>query len=97
MFKIRRAGLLLAALAIVALLVAACQPETVEVPVEVEVTRVISETITEEGEEVEVTRVITEQVVVTATPEPAEEVSLTAPDPTTYTHLTFGDVNTMDP
>lgn len=97
MFKIRRAGLLLAALAIVALLVVACQPETVEVPVEVEVTRVVTETVTEEGQEVEVTRVITEQVVVTATPEPAEEVSSTAPDPTTYTSLTFGDINTMDP
>jgi len=97
MFKVKRTGLLLAALAIVALLVAACQPETVEVPVEVEVTRVITETITEEGEEMEVTRVITEQVVVTATPEPAEEVSMTAPDPTTMTELAFGDINTMDP
>src|SRR5690606_22450551 len=63
----------------------------------VEVTRVVTETVTEEGQEVEVTRVITEQVVVTATPEPAEEVSSTAPDPTTYTSLTFGDINTMDP
>lgn len=65
-------ALLLGLLANVAL--SACQaqeptvPEVVEREVEVVVTRVVTETITEEGEEVEVTRVITEEVVVTATP-----------------------------
>jgi peptide/nickel transport system substrate-binding protein len=63
----------------------------------VEVTRVITETVVEEGQEVEVTRVVSEEVVVTATPAPEEPVSFTAPDPTTYTTLVFGDINTMDP
>ncbi len=62
------------------LFVVACQPETETV----EVTRVVTETITEEGETVEVTRIVTEtqtetiteevEVVVTATPEPVEQV-----------------------
>ena len=52
-----------------ALIMAACQPET-EI-VEREVTRVVTETVVEEGETVEVTRVVTETVEVT--PESAEE------------------------
>ena len=49
-------------------ILAACQPQ--EAVREVEVTRVVTETITEGGEEVEVTRVVTEEIieVVTATP-----------------------------
>lgn len=69
---------LLAILMMAALFIVACQPTTETV----EVTRIVTETITEGGETVEVTRVITEtqtetvteQVVVTATPEPAEQV-----------------------
>jgi peptide/nickel transport system substrate-binding protein len=87
----------LAIILILGILLVACQPEEVVREVPVEVTRVITETITEEGVDVEVTRVVTEEVIVTATPEAAEEVVMSAPDPTTYTTLTFGDINTMDP
>ncbi len=62
------------------ILLAACQPQTVEVTrvvteeKEVEVTRVVTETIMEEGKEVEVTRVVTETVVEEVIVEvPAEE------------------------
>jgi hypothetical protein len=51
-------------------IIGACQPEEVVQEVQVEVTRVITETITEEGETVEVTRVVTEEVIVEV---PAEE------------------------
>jgi len=49
---------------------------------------------------VEVTRVVegkTQTVVVTATPEPASPASTSAPRPDTYTDVTFGDIDTMDP
>ena len=36
-------------------------------------------------------------VVVTATPEPEKPVEFVTDDPTTYTYLTFGDIDTMDP
>ena len=66
MFKQMKVALWLTALLVLAAL-AACQPQTQVV----EVTRVVTETITEEGQEDEVTRVVTEmqEVVVTATPE----------------------------
>ena len=62
MFKTKRNGLIMAAFMLLALVLVACQPETiVETVVEqVEVTRVITETVVEEGESVEVTRVVTE-------------------------------------
>jgi peptide/nickel transport system substrate-binding protein len=97
MFKTKKTGLLLVVLALFTALLIACQPETQVVTQTVEVTRVITETVVEEGQEVEVTRVVSEEVVVTATPAPEEPVSFTAPDPTTYTTLVFGDINTMDP
>jgi peptide/nickel transport system substrate-binding protein len=94
-------GRLLAIILLLAIVLVACQPQEVvrEVEVPVEVTRVVTETITEGGEEVEVTRVITEEViqVVTATPEPVEPTTFTAPNPGTYTSLVFGDINSMDP
>lgn len=55
------------------LLFTACQPETVVE--EVEVTRVVTETVIEEGESVEVTRVVTERVEVEVTREKAETVA----------------------
>ncbi|MEZ4518965.1 MAG: hypothetical protein R3C44_19805 [Chloroflexota bacterium] len=95
MFANKKFALLVAALGVFALVLAACQPAT-EV---VEVTRVVTETVVEEGEPVEVTRVVTEnqEVVVTATPEPVEEMSMSAPDPSTYVSMTFGDIGTLDP
>jgi peptide/nickel transport system substrate-binding protein len=95
----KKTGLILAAIMVFAVLLVACQPETVEVvkEVPVEVTRVVTETVTESGESVEVTRVITEQVVVTATPEPEMAASFTDSSPDTYVNMTFGDVDTLDP
>jgi len=95
MFTKNRIGLLMAAMLVVALALVACQP-TSQV---VEVTRIVTETITEEGQEVVVTSVVTEveEVVVTATPVPVEEVTFAAPDATTYVTQTFGDIGTLDP
>jgi len=103
MSKTSRAGLLLAAILLFTLLLVACEPETVTETViqEVEVTRVITETVVEEGQSVEVTRVVTEteqvEVVVTATPEPEMEVMFGTADPTTIVEMTFADVDTLDP
>lgn len=56
--------LLLAVVMVVSLgLLIACEPETIVETVVVEVTKVVTEMIVEEGETVEVTRVVTEQVV----------------------------------
>jgi oligopeptide transport system substrate-binding protein len=83
MFSIKKRSYLIAAFLILALVVVACQaePETVveERVVEVEVTRVITETVIEEGQEVEVTRVVQEvvEVAVTAEPEPGPEKPIT--------------------
>src|SRR5687768_6990176 len=100
MFKSKN-GRLLAIILLLAIVLVACQPQEVvrEVEVPVEVTRVVTETVTEDGVEVEVTRVITEEVVqvVTATPEPVEAIEFVAPNPETYTSLTFGDINSLDP
>lgn len=81
MISFKKTSILLTALALFTILLVACQPETVEVVKEVEVTRVVTETITEAGETVEVTRIVTEvqEVMVTAepAPEPAAEVPVT--------------------
>jgi peptide/nickel transport system substrate-binding protein len=91
----KRFGLYLAIFSVLALVLVACQPQTQIV----EVTRVVTETEVVEGEAVEVTRIVTEseEVVVTATPEPVEEVSLATGRPDTYVTLTFGDIGTLDP
>jgi len=76
MFTKKRFALLIGALTLGAFTLAACQPQVVEV----EVTRVVTETVTEvvEGEtvQVEVTRVVVEEVVV----EPEEEMVETSKD-----------------
>lgn len=97
-----RRNLVFTLLLLVAGLIVACQPQEVVVTSVVEVTRVITETEVIEGQEVEVTRIVTETVVeevlVTPEPEVVEPVSFDqAPDPSTYTALVFGDINTMDP
>jgi len=73
MFPSKRLFLTGAAILLV-LLVAACQPETIVE--QVEVTRVVTETVIEEGESVEVTRVIMEEVMVEVTAEPSIEEPL---------------------
>lgn len=50
--------IVVAGLILLAFIIVACQPQTETV----EVTRVVTETVVEEGEEVEVTRIVTEQV-----------------------------------
>ena len=96
----KRTSLFLAMVAVLAFTLAACQPQTVEV------TRVVTETITEtvevEGQQVEVTRVVTETIVETVEVEAEAEAEeamgpMVAADPTTYRVQTFGDIDTMDP
>ena len=55
---------------VAALFLVACQPETIVE--QVQVTRVITDTVVKEGEEVEVTRIVTEEVLVEVTPESQE-------------------------
>src|SRR5690349_24198681 len=38
-----------------------------------------------------------QEVVVTATPEPVQEVTYNSADPSSYLHVTFGDIDTLDP
>jgi peptide/nickel transport system substrate-binding protein len=64
-------------IAIGAVVLAACQPETVTQTVEV--TRVVTETVEVEGEAVEVTRVVTETIVETVEVEAEEEAEPPAP------------------
>ncbi len=92
MFKKR--SLLIVALMLVAILVVACQPETVTETVEVpvEVTRVVTETVIEEGAQVEVTRVVTEEVIVEV---PAEEPAMV--EPVTLDGYSTTDIPTLDP
>jgi peptide/nickel transport system substrate-binding protein len=92
-------GLLLASLLLIGLFIVACQPQEVirEVQVPVEVTRIITETITEGGQTVEVTRTVQETIIVTATPAPPAAVEFISRRGTTYTAVTFGDPDTLDP
>ncbi|MFW5942344.1 MAG: peptide ABC transporter substrate-binding protein [Chloroflexota bacterium] len=91
----KKVGLFLTLFVLLGLL-AACQPETVEVTrvVEEEVTRVITETVVEEGESVEVTRIVTEEVEVEAEPEEEEEEG---EDLVTYDAYDTSDIPTLDP
>ena len=101
MLQKRKIGLLLILAAILTVLVVACQPQVVEK----EVTRVVTEQIEVAGEQVEVTRVVVETQTVVETvevPSGQEDSSMgpadmMAPDPTTYTQIVFGDLDTMDP
>ncbi|MCA9966559.1 MAG: hypothetical protein KC423_20060, partial [Anaerolineales bacterium] len=76
-------------------LAACASPEVVEV----EVTRVVTETIVEAGDTVEVTRVVTEvqEVVVEVPAEQEAAAPSGAPDPTTLTFVDTGDISSMDP
>jgi hypothetical protein len=68
------------ALLVILILLAACSPEIETVTVEV--TRVVTETVTVEGETVEVTRVVTETVVETVEVAPEEEAAEEPPSAT---------------
>jgi peptide/nickel transport system substrate-binding protein len=100
MLNKRSFGLLVAAVMLLAVILVACQPASPEVITEVvEVTRMVTETVVQEGETVEVTRVVTEEVVVEVPSEPEEAVLATfaSADPTTLLEMTFADVDTLDP
>jgi peptide/nickel transport system substrate-binding protein len=99
----RKVSLLMAAVVIGTLLLAACEPETIVEQVvvtqvvekEVEVTKIV------EGEVVveTVIETVVETVEVVVTPEPEEVAApgeFMAPDPETYTYVTYGDIDTMD-
>lgn len=68
----KRSMLFTLALLLIGLVVVACQPTTEQVEVPVEVTRVVVETVTVEGETIEVTRTVTEEVMVEVTAVPDE-------------------------
>lgn len=102
----KRTRFFLVAAALLAVVLTACGPQTVEV------TRVVTETVVEtvevEGEMVEVTRVVTETITETVVETVVETVEVPAageedmgpmgaPDPSIYTTVTFGDIDTMDP
>ena len=96
---------ILVVLAMIAtMLLAACgptpEPEVIIQTVPVEVTKIVEV----EGESQTVVETVVEEVIVevTAAPEEPEEPAVeegvfAAPDPETYTYVTFGDIDTMDP
>jgi oligopeptide transport system substrate-binding protein len=96
--SVKRTGLFLAIIAVLVLALAACQPETqtVEVTrvVEEEVTRVITETVVEEGEQVEVTRVVVETRVLE---EPVAESEGAANELVTFDGFSTTDIPALDP
>ncbi len=93
MSNLKKIGLLMVVLVVAALALVACQPQSQVV----EVTRVVTETVVEEGEPVEVTRIVTEIQEVVATPEPEMSAPTGAPDPTTWREISFGEPDTLDP
>jgi peptide/nickel transport system substrate-binding protein len=100
MLSKRKFGLLITAVMLLALVLVACQPAAPETVTEVvEVTRVVTETVVQEGDTVEVTRVVTEvQEVVVEVPVEAEEAAPMGPtDPETYVEMSFGGPDTFDP
>lgn len=86
----KRIGWLTLAILVLALALVACQPQTETVEVPVEVTRVVTETVVQEGESVEVTRVVTEVVEVSTGDE-------AGPGPITYYGYDTTDIPTLDP
>ncbi len=97
----KKLAILVVLVMIAPLVLSACgptpEPEVIIQTVPVEVTKIIEQ----EGEVVTVieTQIVEVPVEVTAEPEgPAvEEGVFVAPDPETYTYVTFGDIDTMDP
>jgi len=86
--------LIFVGLFVIASLIAACtapEPQTVEVVKTVVVTEMV------EGESVEVIKTEIVEVEVTPVPEEAGPVTFESADPTTFTWVTFGDIDTLDP
>jgi peptide/nickel transport system substrate-binding protein len=82
MFTHKRLTIALGLVILLSMAISACQPETVVETV------IVTEVVMEEGEEVIVEKVVT------PTPAPLEFKS---DDPTTFTWVTFGDIETLDP
>ena len=93
MLQNKKLGLVAAALLALFVALAACQPQTQVV----EVTRVVTETITEEGQPVEVTRIVTETEEVVVTPTPEAMMAAGPDDPTTWREVSFGEPDSLDP
>jgi peptide/nickel transport system substrate-binding protein len=92
MFSNKKWYVLMAVLVIGSSMLASCAQPTAPPPAEPEVVEV------EVTREVEVAgEVQTETVIVTATPEPVMPVEFKAPDPDTFTWVTHGDAETLDP
>ena len=90
----KRSGIFLWNTLLLILTLIACQPQTVETVQEVVVTRVVTETVVEEGEVVEVTQVATEVHEVMVTPVVVEVVTTEAPLPTATLSSVPQDVGT---
>jgi peptide/nickel transport system substrate-binding protein len=89
-----RVAMALGLLVIASLALGACTPQ--QVATTVPTPQVIIQT---QIVEIEGTPVV-QEVIITATPAPVEatpEMSYTTDDPTTFTEMTFGDIDTMDP
>jgi peptide/nickel transport system substrate-binding protein len=79
----------LGVLMIASMIITACQPA----PAEPETITIIETVVVEKEGETVVEEV---EKVVTATPEPVEEVEFKSKDPTTWVYVTFGNVDTLD-
>ena len=91
MLNHKRVAMTLGLTVIASMMLGACAPQATQGPVPT--AQVIIQT---QIVEVEGTPQV-QEVVVTATPEPVQEMTYTTDDPTTLTFLTFGDIDTMDP
>jgi len=98
MLKKRLAILAMVAM-IAPLILAACGPTPT--PQIIKETSVVVQTVVVEkaGTPIvqEATKIVEVEKVVTATPEPPKPVKFVAPRPDTYTLVTFGDIDTLDP
>jgi peptide/nickel transport system substrate-binding protein len=105
MFFSKKLAILVVLVMIAPMVLAACgaapEPEVIVQTVQVEVTKIIEK----EGEKVTVVETqvvevevpVEVEVEVTAVPEEEPAAPTGAPDPETYTFITFGDIDTMDP
>jgi peptide/nickel transport system substrate-binding protein len=95
MFTRTKWASLFALLVVASLILSACATPTPQV-IEKVVTQVVKETVVVEGTpqvvEKEVTKIVQEVVTPTSAP-----VSFGSPRPDTYTYVTYGDIDTMDP
>jgi peptide/nickel transport system substrate-binding protein len=92
MLKQKRMVTALGLIVVASLVLAACAPQATQ-PGPTSAPQVITQVVTQM---VAGTSVV-QEVVVTATPAPVEEMTYTSADPENYLHVTFGDIDTLDP